>query len=59
MSIQRVQVNIEKFRRKKTGSVGVCKVCHEAYPLRDGDSCRSCQGETPYKSVLPMTDTVK
>jgi formylmethanofuran dehydrogenase subunit E len=47
-SIQRVQVDMEKVRRKKIGPVGVCPVCHEVYPVRDGNSCRKCQGETPY-----------
>ncbi len=51
-SIQKVQVDPEKVRRKRMGSVGFCPVCGEAYPLRDGDSCLNCQGETPYSNVV-------
>jgi len=51
LSIQRVQVDQEKVRRKKLGPVGICPVCGEAYPINDGDRCRGCQGETPYSEV--------
>lgn len=54
LSVQKVQVDPEKVRRKKTGPVGFCPVCGEAYPLRDGNSCRNCQGETPYSSVTAV-----
>ena len=55
LSVQKVQVDPEKVRRKKTGPVGFCPVCGEAYPLRDGDSCRNCQGETPYSNVAAVS----
>jgi formylmethanofuran dehydrogenase subunit E len=51
-SLQKVQVNPEKVRRKKMGAIGFCPACGEAYPLRDGDSCLNCQGETPYSNVV-------
>ena len=51
LSLQSVQVEPEKIRRKKLGPVEICPVCGEAYPTGDGDKCRSCQGETPYKDV--------
>ena len=51
LSVQRVQVEPEKVRRKKMGSVGICPVCGEAYPSKDGEKCRNCQGETPYTEV--------
>ncbi len=51
LSIQRVQVDIEKVRRKKIGQVGVCPVCHEVYPVKDGDSCKNCQGDTYYTKL--------
>jgi len=54
LGIQRVQVEPEKVRRKKMGPVGICKVCGEAYPLRHGESCLNCQGETPYTAVTNM-----
>ena len=55
LSIQSVQVEPEKVRRKKMGPVGVCSVCGEAYPTRDGEKCRSCQGDTPYVNVMPIS----
>jgi formylmethanofuran dehydrogenase subunit E len=54
LSIQRVQVAPGKVRRKKMGPVSVCPVCGEAYPSRDGDTCLSCQGETPYACVVSI-----
>jgi formylmethanofuran dehydrogenase subunit E len=54
LGIQRVQVDPGKIRRRKLGQVGVCPVCNEAYPSRDGGKCRSCQGETPYTDVVPV-----
>jgi formylmethanofuran dehydrogenase subunit E len=49
--IQHVQVDPEKVRRKKMGPVSVCPVCGEAYPARDGDKCRSCQGDSPFTQI--------
>ena len=57
LSMQHVQVEPEKVRRKKMGPVGICPVCGEAYPLKDGASCRNCQGETPYKEVSKVKTT--
>jgi len=55
LGVQKLQVDAEKVRRKKLGPAGICPVCGEAYPLRDGDSCRNCQGETPYADVRPVS----
>jgi formylmethanofuran dehydrogenase subunit E len=30
------------------GSVGICRLCGEAYPRQDGEICLGCQGEAPY-----------
>lgn len=54
LGIQHVQVNPEKVRRRKHGPVGVCPLCGEAYPMKDGVQCRSCQGETPYSGVVSI-----
>ncbi|PKN17461.1 MAG: tRNA CCA-pyrophosphorylase [Deltaproteobacteria bacterium HGW-Deltaproteobacteria-6] len=54
LSIQHVQVEAEKVRRKKLGPAGVCPVCGEAYPIKDGDQCRNCQGDTPYRDVVAV-----
>lgn len=55
LSMQRVQIEPEKVRRKKMGSVGVCPGCGEAYPVQDGEKCQSCQGDTPYKDVVSVS----
>jgi formylmethanofuran dehydrogenase subunit E len=51
LSVQMVQVEPEKVRRKKMGPVGICPVCGEAYPFKHGEKCLNCQGETPYSEV--------
>jgi formylmethanofuran dehydrogenase subunit E len=51
LGVQRVRVEPEKIRRRKMGPVGLCPVCGEAYPARDGDRCRNCRGETPYTEI--------
>jgi formylmethanofuran dehydrogenase subunit E len=51
LGIQRIRLEPEKIRRKKMGPVGLCPVCGEAYPIRDGDLCRNCRGETPYTEI--------
>ena len=38
-------------KHKGQGSIGLCPVCTEAFPLRDGSICRACQGESPYADV--------
>jgi formylmethanofuran dehydrogenase subunit E len=54
LGIQRVRVEPEKIRRKKMGPVEICPGCGEAYPTRDGDRCRSCRGETPYREIIDI-----
>ena len=57
LSVQHVHVDAEKVRRKKMGTVGICPSCGEAYPSRDGERCRNCQGETPYSEVSSIKIT--
>lgn len=52
LSMQRIRVEPETLRRKKMGPVALCPACGEAYPVRDGDKCRSCRGESPYKELI-------
>jgi formylmethanofuran dehydrogenase subunit E len=54
LSVQMVQVEPEKVRRKKMGPVGICPVCGEAYPSKHGEKCLNCQGETPYSEVAAI-----
>jgi formylmethanofuran dehydrogenase subunit E len=57
LSVQKVQVEPEKVRRKKMGPVGICPVCGEAYPSKHGEKCLNCQGETPYSEVTKVKTT--
>ncbi|MDD5099972.1 MAG: formylmethanofuran dehydrogenase subunit E family protein [Syntrophales bacterium] len=54
LSVQRVRVEPEKIRRKKLGPVGICPVCGEPYPARDGECCRNCRGESPYTEIADI-----
>ncbi|MEN6431532.1 MAG: formylmethanofuran dehydrogenase subunit E family protein [Smithella sp.] len=57
LSVQMVQVEPEKVRRKKMGPVGICPVCGEAYPSKHGEKCLNCQGETPYSEITKVKTT--
>jgi len=48
LSVERVRVRPESVRRRKMGPVATCPQCGEAYPVRDGECCRACGGESPY-----------
>jgi formylmethanofuran dehydrogenase subunit E len=50
-SIQRVRVEPATLRRQKLGPVAICPGCGEAYPVRHGERCKGCQGETPYREI--------
>ena len=54
LSMQRVRVEPGKVRRKKMGPVDICPGCGEAYPKKEGDTCRDCAGDTPYKDVVSV-----
>ena len=51
LSVHRVRVEPEKLRRKKLGAAAVCPGCGESYPIRHGDRCKACQGESPYVEI--------
>ena len=46
--IEPVLVQPQFLGKKKRGEIVVCPRCEEAYPARDGEVCRSCQGHSPY-----------
>ncbi len=39
---------VQLFERKKKGETGVCPSCGEAYPVRQGERCLTCQGSGYY-----------
>jgi formylmethanofuran dehydrogenase subunit E len=46
--IHPVQVRLEMLGKQKRGEIVICPYCQEAYPAKDGEVCRGCQGESPY-----------
>jgi formylmethanofuran dehydrogenase subunit E len=48
LGIHPVQVRPELLKKEKRGDIVVCPNCQEAYPAKDGEVCRGCQGESPY-----------
>jgi len=51
LSLQEVQLQPHFLKKRKLGQVVICALCGEAYPAKDGNLCRACQGETPYTAV--------
>lgn len=54
LSMQRVRVEPDKVRRTKMGPVDICPGCGEAYPKKDGETCRDCAGDTPYSDIVAV-----
>jgi formylmethanofuran dehydrogenase subunit E len=46
--IHPVRIQRGLLKKQKRGEIVVCPGCQEAYPARDGEVCRGCQGESPY-----------
>ena len=49
--IEAVWVRSQFLRKKKRGEIVICPCCQEAYPAKDGEVCRGCQGESPYTTT--------
>ena len=49
--IQPITVQPQFLGKRSKGPIGVCALCGEPYPVKDGAICRGCQGEAPY--VIP------
>lgn len=43
-----VKISPEHLVKRGKGPINICQLCHEAYPSRHGDTCRQCQGDSPY-----------
>ncbi|MBN1495732.1 MAG: formylmethanofuran dehydrogenase subunit E family protein [Spirochaetes bacterium] len=48
LGMQNVRVKTGQVNRGEMGPVAICPVCGEAYPVKHGDTCRNCNGESPY-----------
>lgn len=49
MASEGVRVPPRLLGKRSEGEIGICQVCGEAYPVKDGGICRGCQGESPYE----------
>ena len=48
-SLKRVIVEPQYMEKKKKGSIAICAMCNEAFPLEeDEEICLACKGENPY-----------
>ena len=70
--VEAVSVSPELLGRRHSGSIGICPVCGESYPVEHGPLCRGCQGENyfihkakkeesplpPGVQVVPLEDAV-
>jgi len=49
LGLRPVQLEPELIKNKHKGKIALCPQCREAYPANDGNLCRGCQGEAPYR----------
>lgn len=49
-SREAVTVGSDHLIKRSKGQISICSLCHEAYPLKHGEICRQCQGDSPYLS---------
>lgn len=52
-TVHPVQIADAALVKRSKGVIGICPGCGEAYPVRYGSQCRSCQGPTPYATAAP------
>ena len=48
LSYNKINVAESFLGKKSMGQTGICPVCNEAYPIKDGNKCIGCQGSMPY-----------
>ncbi|MGD2127338.1 MAG: formylmethanofuran dehydrogenase subunit E family protein [Desulfobacteraceae bacterium] len=48
LTSQRVRVKPQALGKQHKGRIGMCPLCGEAHPLKDGSACLGCQGQAPY-----------
>lgn len=55
--VEDVTVDGSLLGHAPSGAVGICPVCGEGYPLKDGPICRGCQGERYYTGHTSASGT--
>lgn len=53
--IEKITIKPQFIGHHHKKSVRICPVCGEGYPGEDGDTCRFCQGESPYSAISPRS----
>lgn len=53
LTLRQVIIEDAFLGKKGKGAIASCPICREAYPIKDGPKCLACQGNSPYKRVLP------
>lgn len=56
-ALKPVQIMPGYLAKRSKGSIGICSICSEAYPVKDGPVCLGCQAELPYMDFLTPADT--
>jgi formylmethanofuran dehydrogenase subunit E len=51
-----VRIKPQYLIEHSKGPIGVCSVCGEAYPVKDGTICLGCQGGSPYEATAFTMD---
>jgi formylmethanofuran dehydrogenase subunit E len=47
-----IQVKSSYLTKHSKGPIGICSICGEAFPVKDGSICLGCQGEAPYEATI-------
>ncbi len=50
-TFHQIQIKPEHLKKYSKGAIGICRLCGEAYPVKDGEVCLGCQGEAPYSII--------
>ncbi|PIE69017.1 MAG: trehalose-binding protein [Deltaproteobacteria bacterium] len=58
LSVTPIQVREDLLGKRTKGSIAVCPLCKEAYPIVHGSVCRSCAGQSPYTPSASSQETI-
>jgi len=46
--IQKINIEQKYLKKRSLGKIQICPICNEAYPIKHGNICSACQGNSPY-----------